>query len=58
MTCTAFQAVDLELARVSKGANGSADSLALLGSNDGIVDNLQSALLQLRADILDLWDLE
>ena len=53
-----IQAVDLELARLSKHENSAEDAKALPGATSPHYKDMSSALFQLRTDILNMWDAE
>ncbi len=53
-----IQAVDLELARLSKHKNSAEDTKALPGAILPDYKDMSSALFQLRTDILNIWDAE
>lgn len=53
-----IQAVDLELARLSKHNNSAEDSKALPGATLMHYKDMSRALSQLRTEILNIWDAE
>ena len=53
-----MQAVDLELAQLSKQSSECEASRKSLGSSTPVCMNLAGTLSNLRAEILDLWDAE
>ena len=56
--CDVMQAVDLELAQLSKQSSESEANRKSLGSSTPVCVDLSGTLSNLRAEILDLWDAE
>jgi len=52
------QAVDLELARLSKHNKSAGDTKALPGATLLDYKDMSNALSQLRTDVLNIWDAE